>query len=144
MSLRQLIYVSTAVQQPMSAAEIEALGAASAARNISRGVGGLLVHDARYFVQVLEGPVATINRLYLRIAQDPRHTRVELLSYHAIERPQYADWSMRALELAGSDWHPISGARDDEGNFDPYALDPLGTHMLLGRTRTRHVLISNT
>ena len=66
------------------------------------GITGLLCHcnTSAVFMQVLEGGRAAVNRLYLTIAQDPRHTDVMLLSYEEIPERRFAGWAMGQVNLA--------------------------------------------
>jgi hypothetical protein len=54
--------------------------------NPRTGVTGVLCHCAtsKIFMQVLEGGRGAVSALYNRIAQDPRHREVALLSYEEI------------------------------------------------------------
>ena len=65
-------------------------------------ITGLLCHcsGSAIFMQVLEGGRAAVNRLYLTIAQDPRHTDVVLLSYEEIPERRFAGWAMGQVNMA--------------------------------------------
>ncbi len=52
----------------------------SKANNPALGITGVLCFSEGIFLQVLEGGRSAVNRLYNRIAADPRHTDVELLA----------------------------------------------------------------
>ena len=41
-----------------------------------------------------------VNQLYLKIAQDPRHSEVELLLYQEIGERRFAGWSMGQVNLS--------------------------------------------
>ena len=51
-------------------------------------------------MQVLEGGRGAVNKLYNRIAADPRHSDVELLSYEEIAERRFAGWSMGQVNMA--------------------------------------------
>lgn len=70
--------------------------------NPTQGITGLLCHcsGSGIFMQVLEGGRAAVNRLYLTIAQDPRHTDVVLLSYEEIPERRFAGWAMGQVNMA--------------------------------------------
>lgn len=72
------------------------------ARNPGLGITGALCmcFDARVFIQVLEGGRAAVNRLYNRIAADPRHTDVALLAYQEIDERRFAGWAMGQVNVA--------------------------------------------
>jgi hypothetical protein len=63
------------------------------------GITGLLVFNARHFMQVLEGPLAAVCARYHRIATDPRHCDMLLLHFAEIDARRFEDWSMGFLGL---------------------------------------------
>lgn len=89
------LYISTAVgictNSLLSLADI--LG--SSDRNNRRDdITGLLVaHDGR-FLQVLEGARSDLERLIGRVAQDPRHTDIEMLTLGPASARRFPAWSM--------------------------------------------------
>ena len=66
------------------------------------GVTGLLCHcsSSGIFMQALEGGRDAVNRLYLKIASDPRHTDVVLLDYAEITERRFAGWAMGQVNMA--------------------------------------------
>ena len=74
----------------------------SKANNPALGITGVLCLclNERIFMQVLEGGRGAVNRLYHRIASDPRHTDVELLSFEEIGERRFAGWSMGQVNMA--------------------------------------------
>ena len=69
--------------------------------NPTLGITGLLCHcsSSGIFMQVLEGGRAAVNQLYLKIAQDPRHGDVQLLSYEEIPERRFAAWTMGQVNM---------------------------------------------
>ncbi len=61
---------------------------------------GLLCLSGGVFLQVLEGGRDRVNALYHRIARDPRHTDVVLLSYEEICERRFGGWSMGRVDMA--------------------------------------------
>ena len=49
---------------------------------------------------MLEGGRGAVNRLYNRIAADPRHTEVVLLSYEEIGERRFASWAMGQVNMS--------------------------------------------
>ena len=72
----------------------------SRANNPARGITGLLCCSGGIFMQVLEGSRDAVNQLYCRIAADPRHSEVVLLSYEEIEERRFAGWAMGQVDMA--------------------------------------------
>lgn len=88
-----IAYLSTAVRPP-EVAEIEAILAASQARNAAAGVTGLLCHHDGSFLQFLEGEAPAVEATYARIARDERHHSLLRISNREIERRLFPDWTM--------------------------------------------------
>jgi Sensors of blue-light using FAD len=97
--LVRLLYASRAVA-PIGADDMLRILRQSKAHNPAQGITGVLCCSEDIFLQVLEGGRAAVNRLYNRIAADPRHKDVELLSYQHIGERRFAGWSMGQVNLA--------------------------------------------
>ena len=118
--LVRLMYASRAV----AAVEPDMLAAIlkkSRANNSAGGVTGLLCFSGSIFLQVLEGGRLAVSKLYNRIAADPRHTDVVLLSYAEITERSFAGWSMGQVNLARL--NPALLLKYSEtAVLDPYAM----------------------
>ena len=55
--------------------------------------GMLLVHGG-WFVQALEGPVDSVRQTFERIAADPRHFSLTVISAGAADKRLFRDWDM--------------------------------------------------
>jgi hypothetical protein len=97
--LVRLLYASRAVA-PIGAEDMLRILRQSKANNAVHGITGVLCCSEHIFLQVLEGGRPAVNRLYLRIAADPRHKDLELLSYQHIDERRFAGWSMGQVNLA--------------------------------------------
>ena len=51
------------------------------------------------FVQALEGDSKAVTALFNRIANDPRHRDVELVSHGPIGNRRFEEWGMRLVDL---------------------------------------------
>ena len=91
--LSKLIYASQAVK-PFSERELAKLLVAARNHNAGHGLSGLLLYAQQSFLQILEGELDELTALYSRIATDPRHTRLRLLSSTPITTRKFALWSM--------------------------------------------------
>jgi hypothetical protein len=96
--LVRLMYASRAVPT-VDQDQLVAIVRKSKANNGPLGVTGVLCFGEGIFIQVLEGGRSAVNRLYNRIATDPRHTQVELLSYEEIGERRFAGWSMGQVNM---------------------------------------------
>jgi len=96
--LVRLLYASRAIA-PIAPDSLMVILRQSKANNPSHGITGVLCCSQDVFLQVLEGGRSAVNRLYNRIAADPRHKDVELLSYEQINERRFAGWSMGQVNL---------------------------------------------
>ena len=96
--LVRLMYASRAVPA-IDHEELVTILRQSKANNPTVGVTGVLCFSGGIFLQVLEGGRSAVNRLYNRIAADPRHTEVEVLLYEEIGERRFASWSMGQVNM---------------------------------------------
>lgn len=78
MSINQLVYVSQATRK-MSPTDLSAIQDTAKTNNAPMDVTGSLFYNGGWFLQVLEGPVATLDELYKKIERDPRHKNSQVL-----------------------------------------------------------------
>ena len=97
--LVRLMYASRALPA-VDQEELLAILRQSKSANPVAGITGVLCFSGGIFLQVLEGGRSAVNRLYNRIAADPRHTDVELLLYQEIGERRFAGWSMGQVNMA--------------------------------------------
>jgi Sensors of blue-light using FAD len=83
------------------AAEIEAILAASRRNNAAAGITGALIFNNGIFAQVLEGPLAVLERTFERIQCDPRHGEVQVLAFEAVAERSFPSWSMGFVGQSG-------------------------------------------
>lgn len=96
--LVRLVYASRAAEG-VAQDELVAILKKSKANNPALGITGVLCFSQGIFLQMLEGGRGPVNRLYNRIAVDPRHTQVELMAYEEIGERRFAGWSMGQVNL---------------------------------------------
>jgi hypothetical protein len=97
--LVRLMYASRAADS-VDQDELLAILKQSKAGNAAAGITGVLCFSGGIFLQVLEGGRMPVNALYNRIASDPRHRDVVLLTYQEIGERRFAGWSMGQVNLA--------------------------------------------
>jgi hypothetical protein len=68
--------------------------------NPGHGITGVLLFDGAFFLQVIEGTLASVEDLYEAIARDLRHEAIELIDFLPTETRDYADFSMAYLEVS--------------------------------------------
>lgn len=97
--LVRLMYASRATET-VRPEVLSAILKKSTQNNPAVGVTGVLCFSGNIFLQVIEGGRAQVSKLYNRIAQDPRHTDVVLLSYDEIEQRSFVGWSMGQVNMS--------------------------------------------
>jgi hypothetical protein len=120
--LVRLLYASRAAES-VNADALAAIVKRSKEHNPKVGVTGVLCFctNAHVFLQVLEGGRDAVSALYHRIAQDPRHRDVVLLSYEEIGERSFSSWSMGQVNM--SRLNPALVLKYSEGAIlDPYAV----------------------
>ena len=118
--LVRLMYASRAAK-PLDPEELTHILRHSRGANPKVGVTGVLCSTGDLVIQVLEGGRAAVNRLYNRIAADPRHAEVTLLAYEEIAERRFAGWAMGQVNLARL--NPALLLKYSEtATLDPYAI----------------------
>lgn len=98
MSINQLVYLSQAVRK-MSAEELRDIHAKARTNNELIDVTGSLFYNGGWFLQVLEGPAATLSKLYKKIELDPRHKNSRVLYNESSTFRTFARWNMNMTNL---------------------------------------------
>lgn len=98
MSINQLVYVSQAVRK-MSVDDLGAIHATARSNNELIDVTGSLFYNGGWFLQVLEGPPATLSRLYKKIEADPRHKNSRVLYNEPASFRTFPRWNMNMTNL---------------------------------------------
>jgi hypothetical protein len=97
MAFHRLLYRSE-VSIPGSDADVQeavtGIVWASKEANARAGLTGALVHAHGSFIQVLEGPIASVEATFERICCDLRHRRLELLELVPAGERAFGAWSM--------------------------------------------------
>ena len=96
MAVFQTFYVSRATT-PFDHAAIETLLARWRSKNERLGITGCLLLAGRCFAQVLEGERAAVQTLARRIAADPRHRELRVVSEGSRAEREYVGWAMGYL-----------------------------------------------
>ena len=118
--LVRLMYASRATET-VRPEVLNAILKKSTQNNPAAGVTGVLCFSGNIFLQVLEGGRSQVSKLYNRIAQDPRHTDVVMLSYEEIEERRFAGWAMGQVNM--NRLNPALLLKYSEAAvLDPYAV----------------------
>ncbi len=104
MPLSQLIYSSEICLDGFPAgrpvtSELGRLLKKARRNNERASVTGILLFSAGHFLQVLEGPSQVLNRVFQRIARDPRHKHIEQLAFLEVSSRMFEGWQMGLLNI---------------------------------------------
>jgi hypothetical protein len=127
--LVRLLYASKAVDD-VSQEELLGILSQSKANNPERGITGVLCSSGRIFLQLLEGGRMQVNALYNRIAADPRHSDVVILSYTEISERKFAGWSMGLVNLKRVN-PSLLLKYSESATLDPYGVSGTASVALL-------------
>ena len=98
MSINQLVYVSQATRK-MSPDDLRDIHAKARTNNAPIDVTGSLFYNGGWFLQVLEGPAATLDSLYKKIELDPRHKNSRVLYNEPASFRTFPRWNMNMTNL---------------------------------------------
>ncbi|MBT8348235.1 MAG: BLUF domain-containing protein [Sulfurovum sp.] len=90
---KSLIYVSTA-EEHVDYEDILNILTHAWKYNHNSYISGMLLSDNKHFIQVIQGPIATIDKLYARISKDPRHTDIKLIGEELLHERDCTGWGI--------------------------------------------------
>jgi len=97
--MKRIKYVSH-MATPLSPEELEQLRLQCVRNNMETGITGVLMASGGLFFQVVEGPKESVDTLWKKLLDDPRHADVLLLSSEENVRDRlFPDWSMELVSL---------------------------------------------
>jgi hypothetical protein len=110
--LKRVVYVSE--RTDVSDTTLKDVIASSKANNPEENITGCLLSGSNSFLQLLEGPVESTNRLYSKISRDNRHKNVITLCDEKIDERLFLSWSMKLAPFENMEW---SNEDLNSGNF---------------------------
>jgi hypothetical protein len=136
----ELLYASRAAFAPVGGGGIEPdvarILAQSRRNNPKHHVGGVLCYRDGYFFQCLEGEARDVETVYQKIAADPRHQDIKVLSRRPVPSRRFKSWSMKYAAVDST----ISTLLQKHGQqrFNPYGFGDnlLGALVALLHTAT--------
>jgi Sensors of blue-light using FAD len=118
--LVRLLYASRS-NPSVTAETLSAIMRTSRTNNPKTGVTGVLCCSDGIFMQSLEGGRNVVSKLFQKIAADPRHSDVVLLSYEEISERRFAGWAMGQVNV--SRLNPgLMLKYSETATLDPYAV----------------------
>ena len=119
MPLTSLTYASVSRLKPATAcAVVEALVAASRTRNATYDITGALLFTGAHFVQVLEGPAAMLDVIWLNLLNDSRHDGLVMTSREPLTQRRFGGWDLAysgPAQFVESRVRPMFDASDPAG-----------------------------
>ncbi len=106
--LYRLVYCSRSTLESACGNDLTQILAVSRGNNARFNVTGALLFSAGCFAQVLEGPLAAIERTFERIQRDPRHADITVLQVERSPVRSFGEWAMASAGRAAGA-HPLSG-----------------------------------
>lgn len=83
----------------MSPEDLAAIQEKAKANNAQIDVTGSLFYNGGWFLQVLEGPPSTLDKLYRKIELDPRHRHSRVLYNEPAKFRTFPRWGMNMTNL---------------------------------------------
>lgn len=120
MYLQRLIYVSE--NRKPCKDEIIKIQKQSISNNAKNNITGLLCFNADYYVQVLEGSRNSISETFLKIYNDKRHQKIELIECKSISLRSFESWAMKFVPLSRLGRELILKYSTSD-NFDPKKME---------------------
>lgn len=128
--LKQLIYVSF-TSPHFQADDIGRILAASHRNNPTLGITGLLIIKNNLFLQALEGETEAVRDLFNKIREDVRHKDISIISWEAIEKRDFPNWSMGFKNLDDLPTSGTTGLVDfTQCSVEDLVQNPSGIHAL--------------
>jgi len=87
------MYVSSAAPN-LDEAELTKILSAAQKNNESSQITGILLHSDGNLLQLIEGPEASVHRLFNKIKNDERHTNLMVLFSHSVDQRDFPNFKM--------------------------------------------------
>ena len=110
-TLFRMAYVSAA-SKSFSKADLRHLLKQANELNAKAGATGMLLHQAGRFMQILEGPQASVKAIFGRISKDPRHHGIIVLIKETAEERHFSGWPMAFRDLDSPKQRDVPGYRE--------------------------------
>lgn len=140
--LTRLLYASRATKA-IDEALVQSILDESRENNVEHGVTGVLCIDpaGQYFLQVIEGARAAVNRLYGNIARDSRHSDLMLLHFEEIEERHFSAWRMGTVDLNKVNLSTILRF-SETAKLDPYSMSGTAAMALVEELTNTAAIVS--
>lgn len=109
--LYHIIYASRATKEFTKEELLQLLDVAKE-NNKLVDVTGMLLYCEGSFLQLIEGELAQLKKLYNRIEKDPRHDNTTRIVEEPIEERRFDNWSMGFKGISKDEFLSIEGLND--------------------------------
>lgn len=93
--MERLIYVSESrIVKDEAESVLAKIVAGAETRNVELQLTGALLFTGAHFVQILEGPAASIATLLKAFERDPRHANLRIVDQGPVKKRKSAEWQM--------------------------------------------------
>ena len=95
--ITQLVYTSRATFDLASESgrkDVQAILAEARRYNPTKGITGFLLIGQDWFAQVIEGESGTVNTLFRKLLEDPRHHQIRIIDTRLVRERRFGNWSM--------------------------------------------------
>lgn len=100
--IHRISYRSQATPAGRSGEALTAILEVSQVCNVRDDITGALTYYDGWFIQVIEGPLAKLDDLMLRLAGDDRHFDIDVAERISVPRRLFPDWCMASVHLEPS------------------------------------------
>lgn len=97
--LERLVYESRATGSTGSLTNLATILAESQRNNDRDGLTGVLAAHGERYIQVIEGPPATLDNLLKRLNGDRRHREVSIIGREPISARRFGNWTMASARI---------------------------------------------
>ncbi len=125
-SLTRIIYISRSTFNTSDTdghiePNVARILAKSRVNNRKNGLVGVLYFGDGCFFQCLEGETATVEALYAKLLNDPRHKDLKVLLRKSITKLSFTDWAMKYVPLETQMKKLL--VENGYNSFDPYQFN---------------------
>jgi len=123
MQLYRLVYYSEAADN-LTLQDVKSIAEKASIKNALLLISGGLLYCESKFLQILEGGIRPVNKLFETILQDRRHKNVNLIHFSRVSKREFEGWDMSLVFFPTSrDFYPEYIKYSGDDSFDPLSLD---------------------
>ena len=100
MPIHRIAYYSTP-QPTLTSSDLEAILKTAKSRNAELKISGVLLHVFGQFIQLLEGPASSIERVMASIVRDTRHSDIHIFLRQSGSERSFERWAMWSDYVGG-------------------------------------------